>query len=90
MNIKSQFSKALFFLLLFLSIIVFPQEPGEENYREICTSIMVGRKATHDGSVITAHTCDAYLNTASVKNQDTQNKMFFLRPLFPLLDNSYE
>ncbi len=30
---------------------------------ESCTSIMVGREATTDGSVITSHTCDAWYRT---------------------------
>ena len=28
-----------------------------------CTSIMVGRKASADGSVITSHTCDSWYRT---------------------------
>jgi dipeptidase len=83
MNIKSHFSKSLFFLFLIPSIIAFSQEPGEENYRESCTSIMVGRKATDDGSVITAHTCDAYYRTwlqfvpAQKFERDTTHKIFW-------------
>ena len=30
---------------------------------ESCTSIMVGKKATTDGSVITSHTCDSWYRT---------------------------
>ena len=30
---------------------------------ESCTSIMVGRKASADGSVITSHTCDSWYRT---------------------------
>lgn len=40
-----------------------PHEVGGESYMESCTSIMVGRLATVDGSVITSHTCDANYRT---------------------------
>ena len=35
----------------------------EEQYNESCTSIMVGKKASTDGSVMTSHTCDANYRT---------------------------
>ncbi len=38
-------------------------KPGEPFFGESCTSIMVGRKATTDGSVITSHTCDGRYRT---------------------------
>jgi dipeptidase len=57
-------------LLIFLqsfSALIQAQYPntGEENqnYRGKCTSIMVGRLATTDGSVITSHTCDGPYRT---------------------------
>lgn len=50
-------------LALFLPLAVFGQSPDDEMYRESCTSIMAGRLATRDGSVVTAHTCDAYYRT---------------------------
>lgn len=31
--------------------------------RDACTSIMVGRKASVDGSVMTSHTCDSWYRT---------------------------
>src|SRR5574344_2216686 len=34
-----------------------------ENTPESCTSIMVGKKASTDGSVMTSHTCDANYRT---------------------------
>ena len=52
----------LFVSLLFVSN-TFAQEFEEDLYSESCTSIMLGRKATDDGSVITAHTCDANYRT---------------------------
>uniref|UniRef100_UPI003217A30A dipeptidase n=1 Tax=uncultured Draconibacterium sp. TaxID=1573823 RepID=UPI003217A30A len=52
----------LFILALFISGFSHAQE--EELFRnESCTSIMFGKAATDDGSVITAHTCDAYYRT---------------------------
>jgi dipeptidase len=38
-------------------------KPGEEFFGESCTSVMVGKKATTDGSVITSHTCDGRYRT---------------------------
>lgn len=40
-----------------------PWHPEDENYAESCTSIMVGKKASTDGSVMTAHTCDSNYRT---------------------------
>lgn len=37
--------------------------PEDENYAESCTSIMVGKKASTDGSVMTAHSCDSNYRT---------------------------
>ena len=48
--------------MLFLTSTVSAQS----NYAkdpESCTSIMVGKKATTDGSVITSHTCDSWYRT---------------------------
>jgi dipeptidase len=38
-------------------------EPGDPYFGESCTSIMVGKNASVDGSVITAHTCDGNYRT---------------------------
>ena len=47
----------LFFLLL-------PAYGLAEDFdRDACTSIMVGKKASTDGSVITSHTCDSWYRT---------------------------
>lgn len=54
------FSVALFFLF---STFVPAQEPDEFPISESCTSIMAGKKATTDGSVITSHTCDGRYRT---------------------------
>ena len=51
---------------IFLSLILFAfalQASTQESERMSCTSIMVGRKATTDGSVITGHTCDSWYRT---------------------------
>ncbi|MBD3413517.1 MAG: peptidase [Candidatus Aminicenantes bacterium] len=55
-------------LVLMLSLLVFsflerPEIPKVENDFQGCTSIMVGRLATTDGSVITAHSCDGNYRT---------------------------
>lgn len=42
---------------------VDPYDRMDEQYKESCTSIMVGKKASVDGSVMTAHTCDANYRT---------------------------
>ncbi len=82
MNIKLHFCEVLILILIFSSSIVFSQEP-EEFYRESCTSIMAGRMATDDGSVITAHTCDAYYRTwlqfvpAQKFERDTTHKVYW-------------
>jgi dipeptidase len=38
-------------------------QPGDGEFRESCTSIMVGKSASADGSVITSHTCDGRYRT---------------------------
>ena len=37
--------------------------PEDETYSESCTSIMVGKNASTDGSVMTAHSCDSNYRT---------------------------
>lgn len=53
--------------LVIISLFVIPNfsaaQEAEVLRNESCTSIMLGRDATDDGSVITAHTCDAYYRT---------------------------
>lgn len=70
-------------LALFLPLAVFGQSPDDEMYRESCTSIMAGRLATRDGSVVTAHTCDAYYRTwlqfvpAQKFERDTTHRVYW-------------
>ena len=55
-----------YYAVLFLSICCLPlvaQESLEDSPRLSCTSIMVGRLASTDGSVITSHTCDSWYRT---------------------------
>ncbi|MDR0695036.1 MAG: C69 family dipeptidase [Prevotellaceae bacterium] len=56
--------KLLLFLLLFpaISLNLRSQESSRELF-ESCTSIMVGKQASADGSVITSHTCDGRYRT---------------------------
>jgi len=54
----------LFLSFIFISFIIFADVPEEETvWPDACTSIMVGRLATTDGSVITAHSCDGNYRT---------------------------
>ncbi|MEG1865615.1 MAG: C69 family dipeptidase [Bacteroides sp.] len=56
--------------ILLLMASVFPGIHAQEFHHQLpmllpesCTSIMVGKKASTDGSVITSHTCDSYYRT---------------------------
>ncbi len=58
-------------LLLTVSILIaniavaqsYAWHPDDENFAESCTSIMVGKDASTDGSVMTAHSCDSNYRT---------------------------
>jgi len=52
-----------FALVLALICVFIPVRAQEEFDGQSCTSIMVGRAATTDGSVITSHTCDGRYRT---------------------------
>ncbi|MCQ2271082.1 MAG: C69 family dipeptidase [Bacteroidales bacterium] len=59
-------NKKLIISILFCvaTLFIYAQEPVEEELVGAnCTSIMVGRKASADGSVITSHTCDSKYRT---------------------------
>lgn len=59
-----KFKTVLTALVLFLSFQLYSQTgPEDPWFGESCTSIMVGKKASADGSVITAHTCDGNYRT---------------------------
>ena len=55
-------SKILLIGAFFMTTSVSAQSNYEKD-PESCTSIMVGKKATTDGSVITSHTCDSWYRT---------------------------
>ncbi|MCK4464582.1 MAG: C69 family dipeptidase [Bacteroidales bacterium] len=62
---KNNFVKTGILILLISAIPIqslLAQEDKNE-YKESCTSIMVGKDASTDGSVMTSHTCDAYYRT---------------------------
>jgi len=65
MNIIIKRMVYLFAICLFLlsTLKTFAQQTEEDDLKQSCTSIMVGIKASVDGSVMTAHTCDAYYRT---------------------------
>ena len=48
---------------LALSTILFCLSSLAQTERDACTSIMVGRNASVDGSVMTSHTCDSWYRT---------------------------
>ena len=51
------------FLLLFSFVALSLAAQSHEKDPESCTSIMVGKQASTDGSVITSHTCDSWYRT---------------------------
>ena len=52
------------FMLLSLSAVAQPDESTLQGQQRMsCTSIMVGKKASADGSVMTSHTCDSWYRT---------------------------
>ena len=50
-------------ILILLAIALPLVLTAQVNHKESCTSIMVGKKASTDGSVITSHTCDGRYRT---------------------------
>lgn len=84
MNTTKYILNGLFFCIVttLISTQIQAQEFEEDLYKESCTSIMLGKKATDDGSVITAHTCDAYYRTwlefvpARKFDNDTTHKVY--------------
>ena len=50
-------------LALLVFTVAAAQEDAEISERMSCTSIMVGRNASTDGSVMTSHTCDGRYRT---------------------------
>lgn len=56
--------------------------PEDENYAESCTSIMVGKKASTDGSVMTAHSCDSNYRTWLTMEKRKQYKPGEMEPVY--------
>ncbi|MFO7923180.1 MAG: C69 family dipeptidase [Bacteroidales bacterium] len=61
----SKLFRLLSFAVIFLFLAAGISLAGKDkaNFPESCTSIMVGKEASSDGSVITSHTCDSYYRT---------------------------
>ena len=87
---KGLLFRTLFVLCFTISMLnvseVFAQEDWENTQGQECTSIMVGRKASVDGSVITSHTCDGVSHNwisiepaANHKKGDTQKVYYGTR-----------
>ena len=55
--------KCFIAILLMMAFATAIHAQDAERMTESCTSIMVGKKASADGSVITSHTCDARYRT---------------------------
>jgi dipeptidase len=67
-TLKSITTAAVTALLIFMPLTAGSQntweiDPDGPGYAENCTSIMVGRLASTDGSVMTSHTCDGRYRT---------------------------
>ena len=58
-----KFKSLLLSALLLIGLNTMAQDENERLVGANCTSIMVGKKATTDGSVITSHTCDGRYRT---------------------------
>ena len=51
------------FRSLILPLLMIAAAASAQNASDACTSIMVGREASADGSVMTSHTCDSWYRT---------------------------
>ena len=54
----------LLLTILLLNVVVAEKGDCVGGYPDGCTSIMIGKKASDDGSVITSHTCDSHRTRA--------------------------
>lgn len=83
MNLKKSL---LFACSLFLANILCAQpyawHPDDENYAESCTSIMVGKHASTDGSVMTAHSCDSNYRTWLTMEKRKKAKPGDMEPIY--------
>lgn len=81
--------KKLFYLVLFALFAFtanaqhypYPYNPEDESMSESCTSIMVAKGASSDGSVMTAHSCDSnyrtWLTMEKSKTYDTSQPVYW-------------
>ncbi len=60
---KKRFIFITSLVILLFTTISFSYSQELENYQESCTSILVSKGASSDGSVMTAHSCDANYRT---------------------------
>jgi dipeptidase len=56
-------ASAMFFLFQYTNAQYVDLDPDGPGYAENCTTIMVGKNASTDGSVMTSHTCDGNYRT---------------------------
>lgn len=83
MNLKKSFLLALSFT--FVNILCaqpYAYHPDDENTAESCTSIMVGKKASTDGSVMTAHSCDSNYRTWLTMEKGRKAKLGDTEPVY--------
>lgn len=60
----------------------YPFNPYDEDYSTSCTSIMVGKDASTDGSVMTAHTCDSNYRTWLTMEQRKKHEAGEMEPVY--------
>ncbi len=59
-----------------------PYNPYDETFSESCTTILVGKRASSDGSVMTAHSCDSNYRTWLTMEKPIQYKAGETEPIF--------
>ncbi len=69
------------FTVLLLSSLYISKAQDEEYVGQSCTSIMVGRLASADGSVITSHTCDGRYRTWSYMEPAADHEPGSMHPI---------
>ena len=79
MSIKKNLLFATFLLFANIAYCQFDfhyTNPDDQDFTESCTSIMVGKQASDDGSVMTAHTCDSnYRTWLSIEKRKKYKKL---------------
>ncbi len=74
----NKFRFLLLISILSVGTVAFAQIPDKES----CTSIMVGKNASVDGSVITSHTCDSYYRTWVTWEPAATNKLGTMETIY--------